>query len=204
MLKLIYSSFLLILTYGFSCNSLKQSGHIHKNMESASNNYADSINSGLILKDTLKSSPVRITMKNIGNTHVHIKYGSPGVRGRQIWGGLVAFDEVWAAGAHDATTVHFYKNVKINNQTLQAGKYAFFAIPGKEYWTLILNKNYNQHLADEYNEKIDVIRYQCKPIPLTDTLQRLTYEIVKINDSEGIIALKWETKQVNLPFSTFN
>jgi len=34
-------------------------------------------------------------MGNIGDAHIHIEYGSPGVKGRMVWGGLVAFDRVW-------------------------------------------------------------------------------------------------------------
>src|SRR5688572_27386481 len=70
-----------------------------------SGNYADSVNAGIILKDTLKGSPRRFVMDFIGSNHVHVDYGSPGVKGRTIWGGLVAYDEVWATGAHHATSI---------------------------------------------------------------------------------------------------
>ena len=41
-------------------------------------------------------------MANIGDNHVHLDYSSPRVRGRQIFGGLVAYDQVWSTGAHNA------------------------------------------------------------------------------------------------------
>lgn len=164
-------------------------------------NYADSVNLGLIAQDTLKSSPIRQTMLLQNGNHIHIKYGSPGVRGRIIWGGLVPYGEVWATGAHNATTVMFNKDVIINGQTIPAGTYAFFTIPGEKEWTLILNKNYNQHLADEYNEKDDVIRIQVKPEKQASITQRLTYKIEPSGEKTGNISVYWEYLKIALPFT---
>ncbi|MBC8923868.1 DUF2911 domain-containing protein, partial [Escherichia coli] len=77
-------------------------------------------------------------------------YHSPGVRKRIIWGGLVPYDEVWVTGAHDATTVEMPKAFVVNGKTIPAGKYAIFTIPGKNAWTVIINKQWQQHLATEY------------------------------------------------------
>ncbi|GAL00527.1 hypothetical protein JCM19314_2135 [Nonlabens ulvanivorans] len=38
-------------------------------------------------------------MAMIGDAHIHIDYSSPGVRDRIIFGGLLAYDQVWQAGA---------------------------------------------------------------------------------------------------------
>jgi hypothetical protein len=98
-------------------------------------------------------------MANIGSVHVHIDYSSPSVRGREIFGGLVAFDEVWVTGAHSATNISFDKDLMIEGKEVKSGKYALFTIPGKESWTVILNSNYDQHLADDYTEEEDVARW---------------------------------------------
>ena len=76
----------LILSFAFS-SLIAQHQHI------SGDGYADSVNKGLIAKDTMKGSPKRVAMKSIGNTHIHIEYGSPGVKGRMIWGGLVAYEQ---------------------------------------------------------------------------------------------------------------
>lgn len=142
-------------------------------------------------------SPHRMAMSNIGNTHVHIEYGSPGVRGRVIWGGLVAYNQVWVAGAHNATSIDFSTDVKINGQVIPKGKYAFFTIPGEQEWTLILNKNYEQHLADEYNEKEDILRLKVKPEILPEVQESLTYTVEPINDNKGKISMIWEKVKVS-------
>lgn len=178
----------------------EHAGH-NMSMPDAEEGYADSLNAGLIKEDTLKGSPHRTAMNTIGNTHVHIEYSSPGVKGRLIWGGLVAMDKVWVAGAHDATSIRFYKDVLIDDKKIAAGTYGFFVIPGKENWTLILNTRFNQHLTDEYQEKEDVLRVQVKPETHLFT-PRLTYVVDKTAGNAGVIHLSWDSLRVSLPFKT--
>lgn len=113
-----------------------------------------------VVSDTVKGSLKRMAMANIGKAHIHIEYNSPAVRKRIIWGGLVPLDEVWVTGAHNATSISFSHNVKIEDKIIEKGKYAFFTIPNKDEWTLILNKNWEQHLTDEYSEKDDILRWK--------------------------------------------
>ncbi len=144
-------------------------------------------------------SPRLKAMSNIGNTHVHIDYSSPGVRGRTVWNGLVAYDQVWVTGAHKATSIDFSTDVKINETIIKKGKYAFFTIPGKDEWTVILNQNYNQHLADNYDPNLDVLRVMVNPIALNEVVESLTYEVKSDNNSMGKICMSWEKILIELP-----
>jgi hypothetical protein len=124
------------------------------------------------------------------------------VRGRVIWGGLVAYGQVWVTGAHNATSIEFTQDVKINNTVVKAGKYAFFTIPNKNKWTIILNKNWEQHLADEYDQKDDVLRIEVKPEKLKTNVERLNYEVNTKDKGKktGEIAMSWEKLKVSFSF----
>lgn len=102
-----------------------------------------------LVKDTNKKSIKSMAFAIVNGDSIKINYHSPGVRNRIIWGGLVPYNEVWVTGAHDATTIEFYKTIVVEGKGIPAGKYAFFTIPGKKEWTLIINKNWKQHLATE-------------------------------------------------------
>jgi hypothetical protein len=143
-----------------------------------------------VVSDTTKGSPKRMAMANVGKAHVHIEYNSPAVRKRIIWGGLVPLGEVWVTGAHNATSISFSDKVKIAGKTIQKGKYAFFTIPNKEEWTLILNKNWEQHLTDEYSDKDDILRWKVKP-DSTEHTERLTYEVIS-KGKKGSVEMRWE------------
>lgn len=148
-----------------------------------------------LVKDSSKTSINSQAIGTINGDSIKIHYHSPGVRKRVIWGGLVPYEEVWVTGAHDATTIEISKPFIIGNKELPAGKYAFFTIPGKKEWTLIINKHWEQHLASEYDEKDDVVRLNVKP-KKTDHTERLQYFIEPGTGNTGKLAMAWEKIRV--------
>lgn len=166
--------------------------------------YPDMVNTGQIKEDTLKGSPIRVANGKTGSTEVKITYGSPGIRNRVIWGGVVPFDQVWVTGAHNATSITFSHDVIIDDTRIPKGTYAFFTIPGKEHWQVIINKNYQQHLADQYDTTEDLVRFTVSPDMLSEPTPRLTYEIIPLSDTVGTIVMRWEKLQINIPFTTIN
>jgi hypothetical protein len=151
--------------------------------------------------DTLKGSLKAKAMGSIGHVGITINYYSPAVRGRIIWGGLVPFENVWVTGAHRATSIEFNQEVVIGGKTIAAGKYALFTIPGKDEWTIIINKNWDQHLADDYNQKDDIVRVKVKPETEEANQERLRYAIEAEGDNEGEIVIYWEKLEISLPVS---
>jgi hypothetical protein len=145
-------------------------------------------------------SPHTETMAMVGDAHIHIDYSSPGVRDRIIFGGLVGYDSVWQAGAHKATWIETNKDLVINGETLPAGKYGFFTIPSKGDWTVMFNKNWDQHGKDEYDEKDDILRFTVSPKLSKNVQEQLEYKVTKKTETEGEISLSWEKVTVSFPF----
>ena len=154
------------------------------------------------VKDTSKRSIKSAVVGKIGNAKVTISYHSPGVRKRVIWGGLVPYDEVWVTGAHDATNIEMDKPFIIGNKTIPAGKYAIFTIPGKSTWTVIINKTWDQHLANDYDKKEDVVRIKVKPVKQAKSTERLQYFIKNGAENKGSIAVAWEKLAVTFEVKT--
>lgn len=142
-------------------------------------------------------SPLTSAMAMIGGNHIHIDYSSPSVRGRQIFGGLVGFGEVWSTGAHKATSIKFDKNVLIEGKEIPAGKYGFFTIPGENEWTIILNKVWDMHLADDYNQSEDIIRITVTPETLSETVESLTYTISEKSANTAEISVAWDKTKIS-------
>ena len=154
--------------------------------------------------DTLKGSLKAMAMGTIGNSGITINYYSPAVRGRVIWGGLVPFDNVWVTGAHKATSMEFNQEVVIGGVTVAPGKYALFTIPGKELWTFIINKNWEQHLADDYDPKDDVVRVMVTPETEEPHQERLRYVVEEEGDEGGEVVVYWEKLEISLPVRSKN
>ncbi|GHA81855.1 hypothetical protein GCM10007389_40610 [Pontibacter akesuensis] len=149
--------------------------------------------------DTLKGSLKAEAHGMIGPAHVTVAYHSPAVRGRVIWGGLVAHDQVWVTGAHSATSLQTDQPITIGGQPLPAGKYALFTIPGEKEWTVIINRNWEQHLADDYSEAEDVVRLTVEPETTTQHQERLRYEVVPQGQDKGAVIMNWDKLKLTLP-----
>lgn len=145
-------------------------------------------------KDTTKKSVKCAAVGKIGTANIRINYYSPGVRGRIIWGGVVPMDEVWVTGAHSATNIEIDKPFIINDKKFAAGTYAIFTIPSNGEWTFILNKNYQQHLTDEYDAKDDLLRLKIKPVATETITERLQYFV-----EAGKLVIAWEKIRLEIP-----
>ncbi|MDH3245470.1 MAG: DUF2911 domain-containing protein, partial [Saprospiraceae bacterium] len=75
----------------------------------------------------------------------------------------------------------------------------FFTIPGKEKWTVILNKNYEQHLADDYDPAEDVLRFEVVPTVLDEQVESLTYQVLPSLGGAGAISLSWDKLAIVIP-----
>ncbi len=149
--------------------------------------------------DTSKRSIKSSAVGKIGDANITINYHSPGVRRRTIWGGLVPYNDVWVTGAHTATTLEVDKNFIVAGKVIPKGKYAIFTIPGKAEWIVIINKNWNQHLTDDYLQKEDVVRIKVKPVKQTKSTERLQYYIKNGTGGKGTIAIEWEKLKIEFP-----
>ncbi len=156
------------------------------------------------VKDSSKKSIKSSVIANINKTTLRINYYSPAVRGRNIWGGLVPYNDVWVTGAHSATNIEINHSISVNGKTITAGKYAVFTIPGKEEWIFIINKNYQQHLSDDYDANDDIIRVTLKPTLTAQPLERLQYFIETKGKNKGTIAVQWEKIRIELPFTVLD
>lgn len=141
-----------------------------------------------------RPSPLKMTTGMIDGVKITINYGSPAVKGRQVWGTLVPYNEVWRTGANEASNIEFSKDVLIEGQELKAGKYGIFSIPGESEWTLIFNSVWDQWGAYDYDASKDVLRIKVVPRTHEQLAERLDFVIGKDE-----ISLVWEKLEV--PFS---
>lgn len=181
-----------------SCNSNKSEQKVTTTSIKAGADDVKTINAQSSV-DTLKGSLKAIATGKIGATTVTVNYYSPAVRGRVIWGGLVPFDNVWVTGAHKATSIEFDSKVRVGDKEIAPGKYGLFTIPRKDEWTIIINKNWNQHLADDYSQNDDIARVKVKPEIEEVHQERLRYVIENESDSKGEIVIYWEKLEISIP-----
>ena len=156
-------------------------------------------------QDTFKPrpSPTAIANARYKDTYVKITYGQPYKRGREIFGSLVPYGKVWRTGANEATELTLTKDIRINGTSLKAGTYSLFTIPEKEKWTIIINSDLGLWGAYNYNEKMDVMRFQV-PVVLNDKFyEPFTIVFDQRNDLADLLLL-WDTVKISIPVKFVN
>lgn len=134
-----------------------------------------------------------VVKQTIGITDVTITYSRPGVKGREIWGKLVPFNELWRTGANAATVMEVSDEVMIEGQKLPAGKYSFFTIPAQTGdWTLVVNKNPNLGGTAGYKQEEDVFRAKVKAQMMPTSREWLEFSFEDLSDSAATMVLYWE------------
>lgn len=140
-----------------------------------------------------KASPAATATGVINGANITIKYSSPGVKGRQIYGtDLVPYDKVWRAGANEATTFETDKDITVEGKSLPAGKYSLYAIASEKDWIIIFNSatgqwGVNRDGTTTEDPAKDVIRVTVTPKKTTTITERLIYII----NNDGFV-LSWE------------
>lgn len=137
-------------------------------------------------------SPGCTIKQRVGLTDIEVVYSRPSAKGRQIFGSVVPFGRVWRTGANSATKITFSTPVKLNGIDVAAGSYALYTIPGEDEWTIILNKGVGKS-GTSYDEKDDVVRFEAKPVNLSDTsIETFTIEFNHLRDESAVLNLVWD------------
>ena len=135
--------------------------------------------------------------QEIGLMEIKIDYHRPGVKGRQIWGALVPYNQVWRAGANQNTTISFSNDVIIDGRNVPAGIYGLHMIPTETEWTIILSKDYRAWGSFSYNEENDLMRFKVTP-QSSDFQEWLMYSFDVVTPNSATVSLRWD--KLKIPF----
>jgi len=127
----------------------------------------------------------------IGLSEVSISYHRPGVKGREIWGNVLKYDEVWRAGANEPTLFTFSDDVTIEGKKLGAGTYRFVVIPSKTgNWSLIFNSE-TKNWGTVYEPNYDTLKIMVKPeeAPLEEWM---SFSFTDLSPTSARVVLAWE------------
>jgi hypothetical protein len=146
-----------------------------------------------------RPSPLMSDSVIINKTLVTIEYSSPSVKKREIWGGLVPYDELWRTGANKATYLRTSENILVNGEPLEKGSYSLFTIPREDSaWTVIFNRDWDQWGSYNYDVNNDVLRLELIPYPSD------FYEMMQFTLSEKDLLFQWEKLAFKINLASAN
>ena len=144
-----------------------------------------------------RQSQHAVVMQRIGITDITINYHRPMANGRQVWGKLVPYGQVWRAGANENTTITFSDPVTIEGQALDKGTYGLHMIPGENQWTVIFSKDAAAWGSFSYKQDEDALRVTVKP-QATEVHDALAYDFDDVKPDSTVVTMRWD--KVAVPF----
>ncbi len=155
-----------------------------------------------------RPSPNATVSQDIGETTVTITYGRPGLKGRSL-SSLAPEGQVWRTGANESTTITFSSDVMFGGESVPAGTYALFTIPG-ENWTFILNSQLIRSEEDPrpawgafgYDESKDVAKVPAA-VTTTDAtnMEWFTIYFDTLSDTKAHLNLHWGSTMTAIPIT---
>jgi hypothetical protein len=147
-----------------------------------------------------RPSPLAVANVRYKTTYLKVVYSQPHKKGRTIFGALVPFGKVWRTGANEATELTATKDIQVNGTLLPAGTYSLFTIPETDHWTIIINSEVGLWGSYNYNESLDVMRFDVpvEQIPGDLVWEPFTIQIDHKNEVADLL-LVWDKTRVRIP-----
>jgi Protein of unknown function (DUF2911) len=150
-----------------------------------------------LMLDLPRQSQHAVVTQRIGITDITVNYHRPLANGRQIWGKLAPYGQVWRAGANENTTITFSDPVTIEGQALDKGTYGLHMIPGESQWTVIFSKNSKDWGSFTYKQEEDALRVNVKP-QTAEAHDALAYDFDDLKADSAVVTMRWD--KVAVPF----
>ena len=149
-----------------------------------------------------QASPKAVIMQTIGITDVTIKYHSPSVKGREIFGKLVPYGKIWRTGANEANIITISDDITINKERVPGGKYSLFTFPESETsWYLVLNSDTTLWGTENYDSNKDIARIPITASP-DDFYESLQFSFNNLDQHGANLNINWENLRLTVRIET--
>ena len=145
-------------------------------------------------------SPRDTVRATIGSAHLLVDYGRPHKRGREIFGVVVPWDQVWRTGANAATGFTTDADLKVGGTTIPKGSYTLWSVPSKNGAKLIINSETGQW-GTAYDAAKDFAKVDLATESLPQPVETFTIAIDPQGSRGGVLKLQWDRTQYTLPFT---
>lgn len=140
--------------------------------------------------EKIAKSQAGAVAQRVANTEITITYNRPVARGRELFGALVPFEQVWNPGADRATAISFSRDVEINGEALPAGKYSIWAIPRADQWTMIFSRAADVYHTPYPGEDQDALRFNVRP-ERGAHMETLAFYFSVVESKDAVLRLHW-------------
>lgn len=162
-------------------------------------------------EQTKKNSPEKTARYEQDGLTLSVTFSSPSKKGRTIFGELVPFGKVWRTGANEPTRFRTATALVVGGQTLPAGEYSLWTIPGQTQWTVIFNREIPDWGATllsggkeaTRNPESDVLQINVPVENLPQVVEDFDIRFVSPDAGNTVfLEFRWDTTRVRVPLNS--
>ncbi len=148
-------------------------------------------------------SPKDTVKFELNDTKLEVLYNRPLKKGREIFGALVPYDQVWRTGANEATTFTTNKFLVIDGITVPTGTYTLWTVPQDSIWKVFFNtKEYpwgvDEQMRPMREPKYDLLEVDVPVIHLDNTVEQFTIAFDNTTDNLKL-TMAWDHTKIEVP-----
>lgn len=148
-------------------------------------------------------SPKDTVKFELNDTKLEVFYNRPYKKGREVFGSLVPYNEVWRTGANEATTFTTNKDLMIEGIHMPKGEYTLWTIPNDSAWSVIFNTKQYPWGVDEKMQpmrepQFDLMEIEEPVMKLEKPVEQFTIAFDNTTD-ELKLTLAWDHTKIEVP-----
>lgn len=144
-------------------------------------------------------SPYGEVMQRVGLTDVKVEYSRPGVKGREIFGGLLDWGKVWRTGANASTKISFSTDVNIGEEKVEAGTYSIFTALEEGSFVVMLNSDINA-TEGSFSKDKNVLEVKSK-VKENEMVETFTITFAQLTENSADLTFEWAKSKWSIPIS---
>lgn len=132
---------------------------------------------------------------------VSIEYSQPLKRGREIFGSVVPYGQLWRTGANGCTTIFTSQDLTFESGTLPRGKYALYTVPGEAVWmALFYTDTSNYGLPRRWDNNAVALSVKVPARLSEQVAEMFSIVIEQKSHFEAELKFAWDRTRVSVPF----
>ena len=130
-------------------------------------------------------------------------YGAPQLRGRDMLGDRVPFDELWRFGANEPTRFYTTADIEMAGLYMPKGRYSIYAIPGRFEWEIFISESIS-HWGNDISPEVrakEIGSFKLEPKYIADPVEQFLVhtELPEIESNEIMMFIDWQQTRLEIP-----
>lgn len=149
------------------------------------------------------ASPKDTVRFELNDLQLEVFYNRPSKKGREVFGALVPFNEVWRTGANEATTFTTNKTLMVDGMELPIGTYTLWTVPKDSVWEVMFNtKQYpwgvDEQMKPMRDPQFDIMQFEVPVKVLDDIVEQFTIAFDNTTDRLKL-TMAWDLTKIEVP-----